>query len=254
MDYNDKMKRLGEHPAMKEIPEQFDDEVAAAPVPHRSRRRTSAAAAHKGGANGGAILAAIGAILLAGAVFWIADAHFSHEKYAYGRQQGPEYYGVVEEEIVEIDAVASDAAVGEPDSRATGGDESVSAVPDVDAAKNTTASEAAKSTSSALAQAEPDAVYLFPTNGSSIRNDASLNALAQKAVADNADVEVTAYTDETGNASYNQRLSMRRAQAVADYLASHGVPRKHIHTKACGPTHSFATDAQDRRAEVRIVS
>ena len=73
-------------------------------------------------------------------------------------------------------------------------------------------------------------------------------------MADNSDVVVTAYTDETGSASYNQRLSEERARAIGDYLVAHGVARSHIKTQGCGPTHAFANNAQDRRAEVRIVS
>ena len=35
------------------------------------------------------------------------------------------------------------------------------------------------------------------------------------------DVVITGYTDSTGSAEYNEKLSERRAQAVADYLISH---------------------------------
>ncbi|MCM1311168.1 MAG: OmpA family protein [Bacteroides sp.] len=97
------------------------------------------------------------------------------------------------------------------------------------------------------------AVYLFPLDGSKIAEDAQLNKIAQEAKETGADVEINAYTDPSGSAAYNQKLSERRAQAVADYLAAHGVDPAHIHANGCGPTSDFATPAQDRRAEVHLM-
>lgn len=236
MDYNDEMKRLGEHPAMKEIPESFEDENMGAPVTRRYRKRPAMMAGARRGANGGAVLAAIGAVLLAGLVFWLSDSHFSHERYANLQQPVQPAYGVVEEVVV------------------VGAEEPVTDTGNAAAVREVQAKPVDVNSGSAVAKADADAVYLFPTDGSAIKDDAALNAVAKEAVAENADVEVTAYTDETGNDAYNQRLSVRRAQAVGDYLVAHGVPRTHIHTKGCGPTHAFSSDAQDRRAEVRIVS
>jgi OOP family OmpA-OmpF porin len=39
--------------------------------------------------------------------------------------------------------------------------------------------------------------------------------------------ELDGYTDSTARAEYNKGLSERRAQAVADYLKSHGIARPH---------------------------
>jgi OOP family OmpA-OmpF porin len=41
-------------------------------------------------------------------------------------------------------------------------------------------------------------------------------------------VEVASHTDSVGTREYNQRLSQRRAQAVYDYLAAHGVDRSRL--------------------------
>ncbi len=41
-------------------------------------------------------------------------------------------------------------------------------------------------------------------------------------------VVITGHTDPVGSATYNQGLSERRAQAVADYLAARGVPERRI--------------------------
>jgi OmpA-OmpF porin, OOP family len=49
-------------------------------------------------------------------------------------------------------------------------------------------------------------------------------------------VLVTGHTDRLGSQEYNQKLSERRAAAVAGYLASKGVPRDRIETLGMGKT------------------
>jgi OmpA-OmpF porin, OOP family len=49
-------------------------------------------------------------------------------------------------------------------------------------------------------------------------------------------VLVTGHTDRMGSQEYNQKLSERRAAAVAAYLASKGVPRDKIETLGMGKT------------------
>ena len=39
-------------------------------------------------------------------------------------------------------------------------------------------------------------------------------------------VKVGGYTDNVGNAPYNQKLSQQRADSVRAYLVAHGVPRE----------------------------
>ncbi len=95
-------------------------------------------------------------------------------------------------------------------------------------------------------------VYLFNTDSSGIPETDALTALANAANQTGKTVVIKAYTDETGRPAYNQRLSERRAKAVSDYMASHGVPAKQISAKGYGPTHAFATNALDRRAEVSL--
>lgn len=104
----------------------------------------------------------------------------------------------------------------------------------------------------AATDADADAVYFFPTNGSAIPEDDALNAVAETARKSGAYVTVTAYTDETGREEYNRRLSERRAESVGKYLVAHGVAADHVTTKGMGETHAYATNALDRRAEVRI--
>jgi len=72
-------------------------------------------------------------------------------------------------------------------------------------------------------------------------------------------ITVIGHTDSTGDADYNLGLSKRRAQSVAGYLASLGVPAKKIHTLGRGesdPILSNDTDehrAQNRRVQVVVV-
>lgn len=72
-------------------------------------------------------------------------------------------------------------------------------------------------------------------------------------------IAVIGYTDSTGDAQYNMGLSKRRAQAVADYLASLDVPAEKIHTLGRGennpimPNDTKEGRAQNRRVQVIVV-
>jgi OOP family OmpA-OmpF porin len=73
-------------------------------------------------------------------------------------------------------------------------------------------------------------------------------------------VSVEGHTDSVGSDAYNQRLSERRAQAVADYLAAGGIARSRMSARGYGeskPVASNATDdgrAQNRRVELGVIS
>ncbi len=76
---------------------------------------------------------------------------------------------------------------------------------------------------------------------------------------DNPDVRVyvDGHTDTAGPAAYNVRLSQRRAQAVADYLASKGVAPERMEVRAFGetqlavPTPDGTPEPRNRRVEIR---
>ena len=55
----------------------------------------------------------------------------------------------------------------------------------------------------------------------------------------NATVDVTGFADSVGNASYNQRLSEKRAKNVAKILESAGISSSRINVKANGEDSSF---------------
>lgn len=67
-------------------------------------------------------------------------------------------------------------------------------------------------------------------------------------------IEVAGYTDSTGTEAYNQRLSERRASAVARYLTSRSVLPDRIIELGMGETHPIATNetAAGRQANRRV--
>lgn len=74
-------------------------------------------------------------------------------------------------------------------------------------------------------------------------------------------ISIDGYTDSTGPAAYNQRLSERRAAAVKEYLLKHGVEDgERITAKGYGESNPIASNrtkqgrAQNRRAEILILS
>jgi outer membrane protein OmpA-like peptidoglycan-associated protein len=71
-------------------------------------------------------------------------------------------------------------------------------------------------------------------------------------------LEVNGYTDTSGTPTYNQGLSVRRAQAVAAELVKDGVPKSAITIQGFGETHplvptgSGVREPQNRRVEIII--
>nr|WP_294508950.1 OmpA family protein [uncultured Rhodopila sp.] len=71
-------------------------------------------------------------------------------------------------------------------------------------------------------------------------------------------IEVNGYTDTSGKAAYNQKLSVRRAQAVAAELTKDGVPASAINIQGFGDTHLLVAtgpnvrEPQNRRVEIIV--
>jgi OOP family OmpA-OmpF porin len=67
------------------------------------------------------------------------------------------------------------------------------------------------------------------------------------------------HTDSIGTDAYNQKLSLRRAEAVKAYLISKGIDAKRVYTEGKGekqPVTSNKTSAgraKNRRVEVEVV-
>src|SRR6188768_3207944 len=76
---------------------------------------------------------------------------------------------------------------------------------------------------------------------------------------DKSVVEVAGHTDSVGSDAYNQTLSERRANSVADYLSGHGMTRTRMVTIGAGEGHPVASNdteegrAENRRVEITIV-
>lgn len=72
-------------------------------------------------------------------------------------------------------------------------------------------------------------------------------------------IDVLGHTDSTGSDAYNQALSERRAQSVADYLSARGVARARIGIRGYGESQPIASNdteagkAENRRVEIKVV-
>ena len=100
---------------------------------------------------------------------------------------------------------------------------------------------------------------LFDTGRATLKPGATrdLDRLAQ-ALKDNANtrVKIEGYTDSVGSMAYNQGLSERRAQAVADALEVRGVPADRYQVEGLGKEYPVASNntpegrQQNRRVEI----
>ena len=64
------------------------------------------------------------------------------------------------------------------------------------------------------------------------------------------------HTDSTGSTEFNQKLSVKRAEAVAEYLSSQGVPRDNLNASGFGDTNPIASNdtAAGRQKNRRVVA
>jgi len=70
-------------------------------------------------------------------------------------------------------------------------------------------------------------------------------------------VEIQGHTDNIGSAAYNMKLSLKRAQAVANYLIKHGISPSRLKVKGYGFTRPIASNdtpegrALNRRVQIK---
>jgi outer membrane protein OmpA-like peptidoglycan-associated protein len=67
-------------------------------------------------------------------------------------------------------------------------------------------------------------------------------------------LEVAGHTDSTGSPQYNQALSERRANSVAQYLEAQGIDSRRVMTVGAGETHPIASNStpEGRQANRRV--
>ena len=98
---------------------------------------------------------------------------------------------------------------------------------------------------------------LFATNQSDLTPAAKsqLDALMSRLQgADVASIKVVGHTDNVGTDAYNQALSERRANSVADYLLSQGVAPNKVSSEGKGESEPVAdNDTEEGRAKNRRV-
>ena len=108
-----------------------------------------------------------------------------------------------------------------------------------------------------------DSGILFDVNQTALKSAAQSNLTNLATSLTNnpqTNILIVGHTDNTGSASLNQDLSVRRAESVKAYISSHGVSGSRLTTQGKGfnePIADNATEsgrAQNRRVEIVIVA
>ena len=103
--------------------------------------------------------------------------------------------------------------------------------------------------------------YLFETGRADLKPGATRNIDGLvRVLRDDPDatMEIDGHTDAVGNHEYNVDLSLRRAEAVKDYLTSQGIDPRRVTTQGLGPDYPVASNSteagrqQNRRVEVIV--
>ena len=105
-----------------------------------------------------------------------------------------------------------------------------------------------------------DAFFDFDKSVLKPEGRAKLDDLVSKIQGINLEVIIAVgHTDSVGSDAYNQKLSVRRAEAVKAYLISKGIERNRIYTEGKGKTQPIASNktaegrAKNRRVEIEVV-
>ncbi len=105
-----------------------------------------------------------------------------------------------------------------------------------------------------------DAFFDFDKSTLKPDGKSKLDDLASKLDSLNLEVIIAVgHTDSVGSDAYNQKLSIRRAEAVKGYLVNKGVDAKRVYTEGKGEKQPVATNksaagrAQNRRVEIEVV-
>ena len=105
-----------------------------------------------------------------------------------------------------------------------------------------------------------DAFFDFDKSVLKPEGRAKLDDLASKMKGINLEVIIAVgHTDAVGGDAYNQRLSVRRSEAVKAYLVSKGVEKNRVYTEGKGEKQPVADNktsegrAKNRRVEIEVV-
>jgi OOP family OmpA-OmpF porin len=105
-----------------------------------------------------------------------------------------------------------------------------------------------------------DAFFDFDKSVLKPEGKAKLDDLVSKVKAINLEVIIAVgHTDWIGTDAYNQKLSVRRAEAVKAYLVSKGIEKNRIYTEGKGEKQPVADNrtkegrAKNRRVEIEVV-
>jgi OOP family OmpA-OmpF porin len=105
-----------------------------------------------------------------------------------------------------------------------------------------------------------DAFFDFDKSVLKPEGRAKLDDLVSKIKGINLEVIIAVgHTDSIGSDAYNQKLSVRRAEAVKAYLISKGIERNRVYTEGKGEKQPVADNrtaegrAKNRRVEVEVV-
>lgn len=105
-----------------------------------------------------------------------------------------------------------------------------------------------------------DAFFDFDKSVLKPEGRAKLDDLVSKIQGINLEVIIAVgHTDSVGTDAYNQRLSVRRAEAVKAYLVSKGIERNRVYTEGKGEKQPVADNrtaegrAKNRRVEIEVV-
>jgi OOP family OmpA-OmpF porin len=105
-----------------------------------------------------------------------------------------------------------------------------------------------------------DAFFDFDKSVLKPEGKAKLNDLISKVKGINLEVIIAVgHTDSVGTDAYNQRLSVRRAEAVKAYLVSRGIEKNRVYTEGKGEKQPVADNrtaegrAKNRRVEIEVV-
>ena len=148
-----------------------------------------------------------------------------------------------------------------PATAAPGCDGAITAAPKAAAAAPAPAAAAAAQPAAASKVTyAADAFFDFDKSVLKAEGKAKLDDLVAKIKAINLEVIIAVgHTDSVGTDAYNQKLSVRRADAVKAYLVTKGIEKNRVYTEGKGETQPVADNkttegrSKNRRVEIEVV-